>query len=139
MFGFKRWRASQLLWSWCPYWVALVLVSIGPGLLAAWRISRPGGHGTVTGGFENGIVQMTVTNGVAGTADVWKGSASLSAVVLWIAVPPLALWVGWLASRPRHGLAGGHAGDALSAPMDESSPRQDRAERRPVRRGEGPS
>jgi N-acetylglucosamine malate deacetylase 1 len=105
VFGFKRWRASELLWSWCAYWLVLGAVTIGPGLLAAWRATREdSGHGTVSAAVDNGNLLLTVTRTVGSTAEVWTGSTSMTSALLWIAVPPLLLWALWLVSRPRHAL-----------------------------------
>lgn len=137
MFGFRRWRATELLWSWCAYWVGLGLVTIGPGLLAAWRVTRPsGGHGNVTAGFGNGVLQMTVTNTSSGAAEVWTGSSSLTAALLWIAVPPLALWLVWLASRPRHDLPTVRDRLAIDAPAAQPVDRARPEERERVNRPE---
>jgi hypothetical protein len=121
VFGSRRWRATELLWSWCAYWVVLGVVALGPGLLAAWRVTRPGtGHGNVSVSFGNGVLQASVTNTAKGAAAVWTGSTSLTTALLWIAVPPLVLWVLWLASRPRPVVSEPGAPDALPAAPPES-------------------
>ena len=118
MFGLKRWSATQLFWSWCAYWVALGLVTIGPGLLAAWRVSRPGGHGKVAAGFGNGTLNLDVSSRAGVDAVSWSGTTSLTTAVLWIAIPPLVLWVLWLASQPRGGPASPRAAELHEPPFD---------------------
>jgi hypothetical protein len=129
VFGFKRWRASELLWSWCAYWLVLGAVTIGPGLLAAWRATRQdNGHGTVSAAVDNGKVLLTVTRTVGSTAEVWTGSTSMTSALLWIAVPPLLLWALWLMSRPRHALPEARRAEALGAVPAKPMTRTDRAE-----------
>jgi hypothetical protein len=104
MFGLQRWKAGSLLATWIAYWVALVGVTIGPGLYKGWRLTRaPGSHGMVSASFDNGRLLFDV-NDTAAAAGVWHFSTSLSTAIAWIAIPPLALWVLWLVSRPRRGV-----------------------------------
>ena len=96
----RRWGASQLLLAWIAYWLVLIGVTLGRGLLLAWQLSRPGVHGRVTAGFDDGVLRFTVENGARA---VWTGAASVSTVALWLAGPPLLLWLVWLVLRPRRG------------------------------------
>jgi hypothetical protein len=100
MFGLQRWKAGTMLATWVAYWAALVGVTLGSGLLGAWRLTRtPGSHGTMSASFDNGKLLFTVNDAVG--AGAWSFGTSVAAAVAWIAVPPLALWVLWLMSRPR--------------------------------------
>jgi hypothetical protein len=75
---FRQWRARQLFGSWVIYWVALLAVVARKPLLEYWRIARsPTGHGTVS----------------------YSYSGSMLSMALWIAGPPLALFVVWVATR----------------------------------------
>ena len=128
MFGLQRWKAGTLLATWIAYWAVLVGVTVGPGLLRAFRLTRaPGSHGTVSASFDNGQLLFSVNEATG--AGAWSFSTSVAAAVAWIAIPPLALWLLWVVSRPRRG--GQRAADPpmLDAPQpawrvpDEASPR----------------
>jgi len=100
MLGLQRWKPGTLLATWLAYWAVLFGVSIGPGLLAAWRLTHaPGSHGNASASFDNGKLLFDV-NDAAG-AGAWSFHTSMAAAIAWIAIPPLALWVLWLVSRPR--------------------------------------
>ena len=100
MFGLQRWKPGTLLATWIAYWAVLVGVTIGPGLLKAFRLTRaPGSHGSMSASLDNGQLLFNV-NEAAG-AGAWSFSTSVAAAVAWIAIPPLALWLLWLVSRPR--------------------------------------
>ncbi|HEX5971412.1 MAG TPA: hypothetical protein VFY85_05765 [Gemmatimonadaceae bacterium] len=100
MFGLQRWKPGTLLATWVAYWAGLIGVSIGPGLFKAWRLTRaPGSHGTASASFDNGKLLFDV-NDAAG-AGAWSFHTSMAAAIAWIAIPPLALWVLWMISRPR--------------------------------------
>jgi hypothetical protein len=84
------------LGAWAVYWIGLVLVSLGPGLFAAARVlGAPKGHGKIDVSMSDG----TFTANVVGDALHWTGSASLMSIVLWLAGPPLLLWLLWLVTR----------------------------------------
>jgi len=101
MFRLERWTAGTLLGTWAAYWAVLLGVSVGPGLLAAWRLTRaPGSHGKMIASIDNGRVLLQVNDALA-AAGTWTFSTSITAAVAWIALPPLAVWVLWLISRPR--------------------------------------
>ena len=104
-------RAWHLLAGWGAYWVGLVLVTLGEPLGLLWRFSRQSGrHGSVSAGYENGVLQATVIDG-ARTA--WSGATDPTTLALWLAGPPLLLWVLWLVLRARAGAA--DAADAADA------------------------
>lgn len=100
MFRLERWKAGALLGSWIVYWAALLGVTIGPGLLKAWRLTRQvGSHGSMSASIDGGKLLFIVND--TGSAGVWSFSTSVATALAWIALPPLALWVLWLISRPR--------------------------------------
>lgn len=101
MFGFSRWRHRHLLAAWVAYWAALVAVRLGGAVASVLAVSGPNGHGSASAGFGNNGVTFTV---VKGTATVWAGASSFAAIALWVAGPPLVLWVVWMLSRPRRGV-----------------------------------
>lgn len=92
----SQWKARHLLGAWAVYWIALVLVKLGDGLLATFRVlGAPEGHGKIDVGMNDG----TFTANVVGDGLHWTGSASLMSIVLWLCGPPLILWVLWLVTR----------------------------------------
>lgn len=112
-FGLHRWRWQHLLGAWVTYWAGLALVTLGPFARAAWRITQlPEGHGTISAGLENTIVRLVA---IADGVTVWTGSAHLTTVALWVAGPPLLIWLAWLARRPRRGSAFAAEGPAHAA------------------------
>ena len=116
MFGLQRWKAGTLLAAWVAYWAALVGVTLGPGLVRAWRLTRtPGSHGTMSASFDNGRLLFNVNDALG--AGAWSFGTSVVAAVTWIAVPPLLLWTLWLMSRPRRAA---HRG--APPPMLEAAP-----------------
>ncbi|HEV7839890.1 MAG TPA: hypothetical protein VGO75_17595 [Gemmatimonadaceae bacterium] len=95
----RRWRPSHLLAAWSAYWIGLALVTLWPAIAAGWRMSRqPQGHGSVTGGFGDGIVSATITESGRTT---WSGSVSFLTLTLLVTIPPLLLWILWLAGSSR--------------------------------------
>ncbi|MEP7000890.1 MAG: hypothetical protein ABI969_10450 [bacterium] len=97
MFGLSRWRSRHLLTAWTVYWIALIGVTLGSAIRGILRVLPDGAKGSVAAGFGNDGAQLTVTS--AGRS-VWDGSASLTAVALWVAGPPLLTWLAWLLTRP---------------------------------------
>ena len=135
MFRLERWRAGALLGTWAAYWAALVGVTIGPGLLAAWRLThQPGSHGNMSASVDAGRLLLNV-NDVGGAGNVWTFSTSITAALAWIAGPPLILWLIWLLSRPRRDVAPPADVAMLDAgrvPVTrDEKPRPERVDRRP--------
>jgi hypothetical protein len=133
----RRWRPGQLLASWAAYWVGLAGVALGPAVPAVWRATHlPEGHGSISAAFDNGLLTFSVIEDGVKTLSM---SASFGTVLAWVIVPPLALWLVWLAMRQRpataaHSVrAGGR--DRLGAGMAPASEwRIDREDRVPVER-----
>jgi hypothetical protein len=97
------------------YWLGLAVVKLGPAILAAWQVSRlPPNHGSISAGLQNTLLSVSIAiDGVA----VWAGSASLGALIAWVAGPPLLLA---LTSRwTREAEAGGSPPPSLPAPAPE--------------------
>ena len=92
----RRWRAKHLLLAWVVYWVLLVIVGLSPALALIVRaLNAPKGLGSIGANVGNGIASLTVSS----TAQTWTGSVSLTSLALWIAGPPLLLWLLWLVTR----------------------------------------
>jgi hypothetical protein len=136
MLSLRRWRASHLLWTWTAYWLVLVTVTLGPLVRAAWRVTRPGhSHGTVLASFGDGVLRTVVTSTGEGAQTV-TASTHLGPLAFWVAVPPLLLWVLWLASRPQSAGAStgavprlGRSGMSPLSPRDENVSVRDRPDR----------
>ncbi|MGH7712843.1 MAG: hypothetical protein ACREOG_16250 [Gemmatimonadaceae bacterium] len=97
MFSLRRWRPRHLLLAWTTYWLGLGLVALGPAVPAVMRATRASDGGSISASMgDGGIVVSVVHQG----ATLWSGTASLTALVLWIAGPPVALWLAWLMRRP---------------------------------------
>ena len=96
MFSLSRWRAKHLLGAWVAYWIALFAVTLSPAVVATIRaVSGPAGHGKIDVSSDGGSLVAHITgDGVA-----WSGSTSLASIALWIAGPPLLLWLVWLVTR----------------------------------------
>jgi hypothetical protein len=78
--SFRHWQPRHLFRSWIAYWLALLAVVAGRPLLEYWRISRSASkHGTVGFSYSGGLLPLA----------------------LWIAGPPLVLFLLWLATRSR--------------------------------------
>ena len=92
----RRWQAKHLLLAWAVYWVVLALVALRPALSIITRaLSGPEGHGSISADVSNGIANLNV----AFEGQRWTGSTSLTSLALWIAGPPLLLWLVWLVTR----------------------------------------
>lgn len=91
-----------MLLAWSAYWIGLVLVTLGPALLAGWRVSqRPHGQGSANASMANGILSANI---VDSGRTAWRGSISILTMALLVALPPLVIWLVWLAgsSRTKH-------------------------------------
>lgn len=97
MFGLSRWRSRHLLTAWTVYWLALIGVTLGSAIRAILKVLPEKAKGSVSAGFGDGGLHLNVTN--AGRS-VWDGTASLTTAVLWVAGPPLLMWLAWLIARP---------------------------------------
>jgi hypothetical protein len=95
----RRWKARHLVAAWSAYWVGLVLVKLAEPIRIAWRLTRlPDNHGTISASYADGLLKITmIQDGVT----QYAGSVSFAALALWIAGPPLVMFVLWLMIRPR--------------------------------------
>ena len=92
----RRWRAKHLLLAWVVYWVLLVVVGLSPALsMVIEALDAPKGLGSISANVGSGVASLTVSS----TVRVWTGSVSLTTLALWIAGPPLLLWLLWLVTR----------------------------------------
>ena len=96
----RHWSSRALFLSWGVYWLVLLAIGLAPIVGPVWRATH-GPKGTTSAvnlSFNNTIASLTVTQAGQTT---WTGSISVVAVALWVAVPPLLLWMLWAATRPR--------------------------------------
>ena len=96
----RRWRPRHLLLAWSAYWAALAAVALAPALKALARLTGPGEHGTVSASFADGVLQVSIASP---SAPAWTGGVAVGTLALWVAIPPLLLWLLWLARRPSRG------------------------------------
>ena len=124
LFSLRQWRPRQLLLAWGGYWAGLAAVTLGPGVRAAWRATRlPDGHGTISASVNEAVVQLSV---IEDGVTTWASATPFGTVALWLAGPPLVLWLLWLLMRPRReamprAFAGVDSRDALppgEAPLE---------------------
>ncbi len=116
MFSFLRtWKARHLGLAWAGYWAGLVAVKLGPAIVTLWRLTQDASseQNAVNLGFSNTTLNLSMTD--SGT-EVYSGSATLTEIGLWIAVPPLLLLVAWLFRRTGDAaVSGAAARPALNA------------------------
>lgn len=105
LLSLSRWRPRHLFLAWTAYWIALLLVTIGPAVPAILRAtgSAPG-KGEISANFADGVFSLIVKQ--SGQV-LWSGSVHFLTAALWLALPPLVLWLLWL--RARSGAVAGEA------------------------------
>jgi len=96
LFNLSRWRPAHLFLAWTTYWLALLIVAIGPAIPAILRATAKDAHGEINVSFGNSVFSLTVKQ--AGQL-TWSGSSHALAAALWIGIPPLVLWILWLSAR----------------------------------------
>ena len=97
---FSRRRSIRgLLASWAIYWVVIAVVKLGPAAAAIWHAThvKDADQASVGMSFTNVVFNLTV--GEYGKT-TYAGSAHLATIALWIAGPPLLLWLRWVLTRP---------------------------------------
>ena len=133
-FGMSQWKPRHLLAAWSTYWVGLVLVTLGPALISIMRVTIPkDAKGSVSASFNDSLFSLVVK---AGETTTWSGSAQATSLALWIAGPPLLLWLAWLATRPARradatldSAPERLLGDAPASLYDRERPREERVDR----------
>ena len=126
LFSLSKWRLSHLLLSWVAYWIAVIVIKLGPALAAARVATQSPSNNdssvTLNWGTEAGITASVIHYGET----LWAGATTIAAVIAWAALPPLALWGVWLvvssAQRARERqatelLSEGAAQDLSSTPV----------------------
>jgi threonine/homoserine/homoserine lactone efflux protein len=114
----SAWKPRHLLTAWSAYWAGLAAVTLGPAALAILRVTVPeGAKGSVAANVGDKGFELIIK---AGEAVVWAGQASIASVALWIAGPPLLIWLAWLVTRPARGLDA--TLDAQTTPLLRDAP-----------------
>ncbi|HLB09044.1 MAG TPA: hypothetical protein VK617_05900 [Gemmatimonadaceae bacterium] len=113
----RRWNVRHLVGASAAYWAALAATTLAPfARVVLPLVQRSGQHGTVSASFGNGGINLSaLEDGIT----VYTASASLPVIAFWIAGPPLALWLIWLALRPSRDAATAlHSSPAFDALPD---------------------
>jgi len=95
----SRWRPRHLLLAWAAYWLVLLVVTLGPAVVAALRLtSDPNAHGNISANFGDSRFSLTIARDAT---TIWQGSAHVITIALWVGIPPLVLWALWVSRRSR--------------------------------------
>lgn len=138
MFNVRRWSPRRLLAVWGGYWIGLAVVALGPAANAFLTLARERtGKLSVSAGFDDSMLSLSVIrDGIA----AWTGSISSVMLALWVAGPPLVVWVLWLSRN----MAEPRTAAAIRAPAPDALDRGDAGgravridERTPVRHHDG--
>jgi hypothetical protein len=90
-FSLDKWGRKLLLFGCAGYWLVLLLVLLGPPVIAGWRVTRPdAGHGVINASLDGTVLRIAMSG--AHTAP-WSGSIGLWTLVWWIIGPPFVLWL----------------------------------------------
>lgn len=94
----RGWNVRHLVSASVAYWAGLAAVALAPFSIAVFPLTRlSGNRGSANASFgDAGLTLTALKDGATTYASTWP----LSQIALWIAVPPLAIWVVWLAMRP---------------------------------------
>jgi hypothetical protein len=113
-FSLARLRPRHIVLLTVAYWLALVVVKLGPAIAAAWQVSRlPPNHGSMSASLTNTLLRLSIDiDGVA----VWAGSVLLGALVAWVVGPPMLL------SLTSRWIRESEAGDRLPASLPAPPP-----------------
>ena len=119
MFSLGQWRPKHLLLSWIAYWGALAFVALGPAIGAIRRaMDAPPDAASASVDYGTGGLRIVISEF---GQPLWTLSTTLTALALWIALPPLVLWVVWLALTSRRKRAAVH-GPAHVSPNELPQP-----------------
>jgi len=113
----RRWNMRHLVGASAAYWTTLAATTLAPlARIVLSLAQRSGQHGTVSASFGDGGINLTaLEEGIA----VYTASAPLPLIAFWVAGPPLALWLVWLALRPSRDAATAlHSSPAFDALPD---------------------
>ena len=114
----RRWRWRHLFASWIVYWAVLAIAALWRPVSIARRLADlPDAEASISASVTNTVLSITMT--AQGTS-VWTTTISLLTIVLWLAGPPLLLWILWATSRPSSATA--RATDSPEGPSAVPAP-----------------
>ena len=126
----RRMTPRQLLAGWLGYWVVLGATTLWRPIMVGWRVSRPDAHGSISAAFDKSTLTIKM---LEESTTVWTTSTSMTTIFLWLSVPPLLMWLGWVALRPRRALdpalglvTPAPALEAAQQPVETFSPKRER-------------
>jgi len=90
-------RLSTLLGSWAAYWLVLAGIKLGPAVAAIFRATRAEGSSVNLSFGDQGFLLDVTQRGNT----IYTGTTHLLPLALWVAVPPLLLWIVWVVLRQR--------------------------------------
>lgn len=110
-FDIRRWDVRHLIGASALYWTGLAAATLTPFARAVASVVRLGaGHGSASGSMQNDVLTISA---IRDNVVIYSGSAHALDVALWLALPPLALWLVCLALRPQRGVAPAPSYEAL--------------------------
>lgn len=96
----RRWTVAHLVGASASYWLGLAAATLTPFARAVISVAGLGGErGAASASLGDAGATLTV---LKDGATIYAATAPVLDVALWLAVPPLALWMLWLAFRPSH-------------------------------------
>lgn len=92
----RDWAQRSVRWlygAWAAYWATLPVVALGTpaALFLRLRQQAPGRAAFTVTADEGLKLRLTVDGATA-----WAAGMSYTELALWLAAPPLVLWVAWL-------------------------------------------
>lgn len=97
MLSLPEWRPRHLLATWVAYWIVLILAWLGPAIPLLFRLTRTGAHGTASLSASDGVLSLAIASG----GETLTRATSYGTLTVLAVVPPLLLWLVWVAVRPR--------------------------------------
>lgn len=97
MLSLPEWRPRHLLAAWIAYWIVLVFAWLGSAIPLLLRMWRTGAHGTASFSANGGVISGIISTG----EHTWARTLPYGMLTLVLIVPPLLLWLLWVAVRPR--------------------------------------
>jgi hypothetical protein len=94
----RGWNVRHLVSASVAYWAGLAAVTLAPFSIAVVPLTRlSGNRGSANASFgDAGLTLTALKDGATIYTSTWPPLQ----IALWIAVPPLALWIAWLVTRP---------------------------------------
>jgi hypothetical protein len=111
----SQWKPRKLFAAWGLYWIGLIGVTLGRAIEPIMRAtSGKNGTGSIGLSFDNSVFVLKVQK--FGTT-IYTGSADLLTIALWVAVPPLILFLLWLRAAAKHRALPAESAHLLNEPL----------------------